>query len=54
MTYQDIIQFYETEIKAAVAIGVSQATINNWKRKGVPRLKQVAIQAITKNKLKAG
>lgn len=53
MKYQDLIDYYGSEIKAAVGIGVSQATINNWKRKDIPQFKQIAIQAITKNKLKA-
>jgi DNA-binding transcriptional regulator YdaS (Cro superfamily) len=54
MKYQDLINYYGSEMKAAVGIGVSQATVNNWKRKeAIPQLKQLAIQTLTKNKLKA-
>lgn len=53
MTHEELINHFGSEIKAAVEIGVSQMTINNWKRNGVPRLMQLAIQALTKNKLKA-
>lgn len=53
MTHKDLIDFFDSEIKAAVAIGVTQMTVNNWKRNGIPRLVQLAIQALTKGKLKA-
>ena len=54
MTYAEVIKYYDSEIKAAVAIGVSQATVNTWKRAPIPRLTQLAIQTLTKGKLKAG
>lgn len=53
MTYQEVKEYYGSEIKAAVEIGVSQMTVNTWKRAPIPRLTQLAIQTLTKNKLKA-
>jgi DNA-binding transcriptional regulator YdaS (Cro superfamily) len=53
MTTQDLIEYYGSKIKAAAALGVSLTTINNWEKKGIPHIKQLAIQTITKGKLKA-
>lgn len=54
MTPQEVRKHYGSEIKAASEIGVSVTTIRNWLAAGkVPRLKQLAIQTLTKNKLKA-
>lgn len=53
MTYDQIRDYYGSEIKAAVCIGVSQATVNKWKREPIPRLTQLAIETLTKGKLKA-
>ncbi len=54
MTYQEVKEFYKSDEKAAVEIGVSHATVRKWKANGIPRLTQLAIQVLTKNKLKAG
>jgi hypothetical protein len=54
MTYQELKEYYKTDEKAAAEIGVSHATVRKWKANGIPRLTQLAIQLLTKNKLKAG
>lgn len=54
MTPQEVKDFYGNKIKAAAEIGVSLQTINNWfKENNIPRLSQLAIQTLSKNKLKA-
>lgn len=54
MTIDEVLKHYDNEIKAAANIGVSLQTIMNWKaNKKIPRMAQLAIQTLTKNKLKA-
>lgn len=54
MKPNDLIEYYKGEVKAAAEIGVSVTTVRNWIASNkIPRLKQYAIQALTKNKLKA-
>jgi DNA-binding transcriptional regulator YdaS (Cro superfamily) len=52
MKIEQVIKFYGNEIKAAAEIGVTAPTIKNWE-KGIPRLAQLAIETLTKGKLKA-
>ena len=55
MKPQDLLDHYGSRIKAAAQIGVSETTIRNWIAEDrVPRLIQIAIQALTKGKLKSG
>lgn len=55
MTYTEVEAHYGTKEKAAAEIGVSVQTVINWSKPEakIPRLTQLAIQALTKNKLKA-
>jgi transposase len=54
MKINEIIEHYGNRLKAAAEIGVSITTIDNWVNNDkVPRLSQLAIQTLTKNKLKA-
>ena len=54
MTMQELIDYYGSEIKVAAAIGMSHQTIKNWVHSQViPRTAQLAIQTISKGKLKA-
>jgi len=53
MTYQELKAHYGSDEKAAAEIGVSHATVRKWKANGIPRLTQLAIQTLTKSKLKA-
>lgn len=54
MTPQDLVTYYKTRVKAAAEIGVTEQTIKNWVvSNNIPRLAQLAIQTLTKNKLKA-
>lgn len=55
MKTKDLIEYYGNKVKAAAELGINPVTITNWEKstKGIPRLRQLAIQALTKNKLKA-
>lgn len=55
MTAQQLVDYYKSKVKAAAAIGCSEQTIKNWlaSEKGIPHIKQLAIQTLTKGKLKA-
>jgi len=54
MTPKDLTDFFGSEIKVAAAIGVSHQAVRKWiANNSIPRMTQLAIQTITKNKLKA-
>lgn len=54
MKPNDVIEYYKSRIKAAAEIGVTEQTIKNWiELDEIPRLPQLAIQTLTKGKLKA-
>jgi len=54
MTYQDVLKHYATPERIAADVEVSVQTVAKWKKSGkVPKLYQLAIQTLTKNKLKA-
>lgn len=54
MTPQEVLDHYKTRIKAASDIGVTEQTIKNWiANNKVPQIAQLAIQTLTKGKLKA-
>lgn len=54
MKPQEIIDYYKTKVKAAAEIGVTEQTIKNWEKNNeVPMIVQLAVQTLTKGKLKA-
>lgn len=54
MKPNEIINHYGSPVKAAYKIGVSLQAVHNWINNGkVPRLSQLAIQTLTRGKLKA-
>lgn len=53
MTYKDLLKLYGSDIKIAANIGFSITAVKSWTGKSIPRISQLAIQTITKNKLKA-
>lgn len=54
MKPSELLEHYKTKVKAAADIGVTEQTIKNWEAANeIPRLMQLAIQTLTKNKLKA-
>lgn len=53
MTPQQVIEYYDTQEKAAKALDVTQQAIARWVASGsVPELRQYQIEKITKGKLK--
>lgn len=54
MSPQEVIDFFETKVNAAARIGITPQAIDKWiKQEKIPRQAQIAIQAISKNKLVA-
>lgn len=52
MTYQQLIEHFKSEQKAADALGIKQPSINAWKD-GIPFPRQFQIQVITGGVLQA-
>lgn len=54
MKFEQLIKHYGTQVAAATAIGVTQPTLSNWKKRGsIPKLQQLRIEHLVKGKLKA-
>lgn len=53
MTYDDLIQHFKTQRAVAETLGLTQPSISDWKERGVPHLRQIQIETITRGKLRA-
>ncbi len=54
MNFDKLIAHFGSQVAAADAIGVTQPTLSNWKKRGnIPHLQQLRIEHATKGKLKA-
>lgn len=54
MKFDQIIKHFGSQVAAANAIGVTQPTLSNWKKRGrIPHIQQLRIELVTKGKLKA-
>lgn len=54
MKFDQVIRHYGSQVAAADAIGVTQPTLSNWKKRGrIPSLQQIRIEHLSKGKLKA-
>jgi DNA-binding transcriptional regulator YiaG len=54
MKIKDAIYTFGSKTKLAAELGVTEMTIRNWeKADSIPRVAQLAIQTLSKNKLKA-
>ena len=51
MTYDDLIRHFGSAVKVAEALEVTPQAVNQW-RSGVPYLRQVQAQLVTRGKLK--
>jgi hypothetical protein len=51
MTYEELINHFGSDIKAAAELGFSVTAVKNWANSTIPRNTQYAIQALTENKL---
>lgn len=54
MQFDKLIKHFGSQVAAATALGVTQPTLSNWKKRGsIPHLQQLRIEHVTKGKLKA-
>jgi hypothetical protein len=53
MDYKSVIAFYGSQSRAARALDCSQASVAEWKTRGVPVLRQYQIEVLSKGSLKA-
>ncbi len=54
MTFDQVFKFYNKEWQtAAYHLAVTTQTLYNWKQNGIPGHRQLAIETLTKGKLKA-
>lgn len=54
MKFDQLIAHFGSQVAAADALGVTQPTLSNWKKRGrIPYLQQLRIQHVTSGKLKA-
>jgi DNA-binding transcriptional regulator YdaS (Cro superfamily) len=54
MKFQQLVDFFGSQVAAAQALGVTQPTLSNWKARGsIPKLQQLRIEHATKGKLRA-
>ena len=53
MTYDDLIQHYGSQIEIARALGVAPPSVHGWQYTGVPPLRQLQIEGLTRKKLRA-
>jgi hypothetical protein len=54
MQTHEAITFFNTQQRLANALGIkAQSSISKWVKKGIPYLRQLQIQLVTKGKLKA-
>lgn len=53
MKPEEVVEFFETQEKAALALGVTQQAISAWLKRGeIPELRKYQIEKITKGKIK--
>ena len=54
MKFDSLIEHFGSQVAAADALGVTQPTLSNWKKRGqIPLIQQLRIELVTKGKLKA-
>lgn len=54
MKLDQVIKHFGSQLAVAKALGTTQPTISNWKaRGGIPHIRQLQIEHVTKGKLKA-
>lgn len=53
MTYDELIAFYRTQKAAAEALGLSQPSLDGWKKAGIPPPRQAQYELLTDGALRA-
>ena len=52
MTYDDVLEYFGTQVKIAAALEMTQGSVSAWDG-SIPPLRQLQIQQVTRGKLKA-
>lgn len=53
MDYGDLIRHFGTQAEAARVLGIKPPSVSEWRHKGIPELRQIQIERLTKGKLRA-
>lgn len=53
MTFREIIDYFGNENRTALGMNLRRATVNVWKFKGVPLLRQYQIERLTRGEMVA-
>lgn len=53
MTFQELIDYFGSQQKAAAKLGIKQPSISRWQKTGIRYLRQLDIERITKGALRA-
>jgi DNA-binding transcriptional regulator YdaS (Cro superfamily) len=53
MSYDELVRHYGSMSEAARAIGLSRQTVHQWKRAGIPPVRQIQIEELTRGALRA-
>lgn len=53
MTYDDLIGYFGSQGEVAHALGLRQPSVWAWKESGVPPLRQIQAEELSRGKLKA-
>jgi DNA-binding transcriptional regulator YdaS (Cro superfamily) len=53
MTYDELIDHFGSQAEAARSLGLKQPSISEWKKRGIPPLRQLDIQRRTRGRLRA-
>ena len=53
MTYEQLIAHFGSQAEAARVIGIKPPSVCEWQKNGIPELRQIQIERLTKGKLRA-
>ena len=53
MTYDDLIKHFRTQERIAASLGIQQPSVSLWRKRGIPKLRQMQIQLVTAGRLVA-
>jgi hypothetical protein len=53
MTFGQLVDYYGSQSAAARALGIEPPSVNEWKDKGIPEVRQLQLHKLTKGVLKA-
>lgn len=53
MNYDDLMGIWKTQYAVARALGVRQPSVSRWQHDGVPVLRQLQVEKLTRGRLRA-